>query len=82
MVNPLAGKKMGDALTFKWLTGILVGLLVMVTAAWATDMRSRVSELESQHADVGRGLARQEAILFSIDQRLKRIEERQDRSLP
>lgn len=51
----------GNNLTFKWLAGILLSLLLIAGAAWAKDVNDRVREIERDQSATGERLARIEA---------------------
>ncbi|MBA3836481.1 MAG: hypothetical protein C0499_02325 [Zymomonas sp.] len=67
-----------DTLTFRWLTGILVTIVLALVAFWARDLSGHVGAL---HADVREQsiiTAEMRGQLGEVVGRLRRIEDNQD----
>ena len=64
----------GHQLTFRWLAGVLVSVLILATAAWARSLDQRVTAVEKLVAERGERLARIEAITAASAERLIRVE--------
>lgn len=69
----------GQSLTFKWVTGVLLSLVLIMGVAWARTQDQRATNLELMNADRGERLARIEMLLSETNNRLARIEAQYDR---
>jgi hypothetical protein len=77
-----------DTLTFRWLTGILVTIVLALVAFWARDLSGQVSALSSQVSALSTAIGDQKAAtaeirgqLGEVVGRLRRIEDNQDADL-
>lgn len=43
---------MDNVLTYKWLVGILVVMVLALTASWATELAARVTRVESSVSEI------------------------------
>jgi hypothetical protein len=62
-----------ENLTFRWLAGILVSLLVLAATGWAAQVNGRLDRLETMNNDRGERLARIEAQLVTVTSQLSEI---------
>lgn len=67
-----------DTLTFRWLTGILVTIVLALVAFWARDLSGQVSQLTTIVREQSIATAEMRGQLGEIAGRLRRIEDNQD----
>ncbi len=67
-----------DTLTFKWLSGLLVTVVLGFLAFWAKDLSGQVQDMSDQITVQGAALSNIQGELPQINARLKRIEDNQD----
>ena len=67
-----------DTLTFRWLTGILVSIVLALMALWARDLSAQVAALSSAMRDQNVATAEIRGQLGEVVGRLRRIEDNQD----
>ena len=75
-----------DTLTFKWLSGILITILITLLTLWAKDVSGQIRDvgasvtiLRENVTAQGKLISNIEGQLPAINARLKRIEDNQDR---
>lgn len=68
----------GNALTFKWLAGILIGIVTIGIAAFLNSTYARVNNIESSHQVLVGEISASEEHNKSVDDRLNRIENKLD----
>lgn len=66
------------SLTYRWLAGILVTLLIAATVAWARNIQNHVDAIETQQSDGREWRGRIEVQLQNVDARTARIETKLD----
>lgn len=73
----------GNNLTFKWLAGLLLGALVLVTTAWVRGVNDRMDRGEKEQADARERMVRIEAsqvrMESDVEQILQRLNARERR---
>ncbi len=67
-----------DTLTFRWLTGILVTIVIALVAFWARDLSGQVAALSSIVREQSVATAEIRGQLGEVVGRLRRIEDNQD----
>lgn len=67
-----------DTLTFRWLTGILVTIVLGLLAFWARDLSGQVASLTKVVGEQSIATAEMRGQLGEIAGRLRRIENNQD----
>ena len=69
----------GGNLTFKWLTGILISLVLTLTALWAGNLTTQMNIIGKKVDAQAASISKIEGQLPQMADRLKRIEDNQDR---
>lgn len=75
------GERNGNHITYMWLAGILIVILVAAGGAWANGVLGRIQQVET---DQRKGFERTSALeerSVSVDARLNRIEQKIDKLL-
>lgn len=67
-----------DTLTFRWLTGILVTIVLALVAFWARDLSGQVGSLSLVVREQSIATAEMRGQLGEVVGRLRRIEDNQD----
>jgi uncharacterized protein HemX len=62
--------------TWKWLVGVLVGVLVIAGGAWATSMQAQVNRVDSKLDEASKNTSTQASDIAVIKERLRVIEDR------
>ena len=70
-----------NGLTYKWLTGILVAVVLSMTAFIINNLYSDVGQIKIEHIDGQQRLSAVETANIDIQRRLSRIEDKLDKVL-
>lgn len=64
-------------MTWKWLVGVMVGILVVGGGGWMNHMQGQVSDIRSKQEAAGKDASTQSADIAVIKEKLRTIEDRQ-----
>ena len=65
------------SVTWKWVAGVTVSLLVLGGGGWLTNMQAQVSDMRNKHEEINRNESTQTADIAVIKEKLRVIEDRQ-----